>query len=564
MFRNLNALAQKQFDVLVIGGGIYGAAVTWEAASRGLSVALVEKDDFCGATSANSLKTIHGGLRYLQHADFQRMRESISERTTLMRIAPHLIHPLPVLVPTYGHRLKGREVMALATFANDLISFDRNLPDPEKRLPHGYTISRRECLQRLPGIPENNLTGGAVFYDAQAYNTERLVIDFLHSAVQSGAEVANYVQAVGFRRQANKVIGIEARDHLTGSTFDIQARMIINTAGPWVNSVLGLLGPAQPPAQLALSMNIITRPLFERFAVGLSAPKSYQDADALLNKGNRLLFFSPWRDRSLIGTTADPYHGAPDNFEITETEVQRFLNEINQAYPAANLTLDDVTFVHAGLLPSPGIDHKSGDARIAKHYQLIDHRQAGIDGLLTVVGVKYTTARHVAEKVIDHVSTRQEKPLPKSTSAMTRLHGGQIDRFDDFLQTAVQQQPCGLDASTLRHLVYTYGSNYPTVLQSFDMQTTANLGMTRSLLQAETRHAVRQEMAQTLGDVLFRRTDWGSAGHPGAEVVAFTAEVMAAELGWTPDHTRQEIEAVNTRFAFGRGTYAAALAGSTL
>jgi glycerol-3-phosphate dehydrogenase len=156
--------------------------------------------------------------------------------------------------------------------------------------------------------------------------------------------------------------------------------------------------------------------LFEKFAVGLSAPRSYRDSDAFLNKGSRLLFFSPWRGHCMIGTTADPYDGEPDDIQVTEAYIQRFLDEINQAFPPARLTLDDVTFVHAGILPSSGSDTKSGDARIAKHYQIYDHRQDGIDGLITVIGVKYTTARNVAEKVVDHLFRRTDRQPPRSLS----------------------------------------------------------------------------------------------------------------------------------------------------
>lgn len=204
MKRNLEELSNTQFDVLVIGGGIYGACVAYEATLRGLSVALVEKQDFCGATSANSLKTIHGGLRYLQHADFKRMRESIYERRTLMKIAPHLVHPLPVLVPTYGHGLKGIEAMTVALKINDLVSCDRNLglPDPQKHIPTGRTLSPTECLNTLPGISADGLTGGAIFHDAQVYNSERLVLAYLQSATQLGLRVANYLEVTGFYKLA--------------------------------------------------------------------------------------------------------------------------------------------------------------------------------------------------------------------------------------------------------------------------------------------------------------------------------------------------------------------------
>ena len=209
MQRDLTKLSQNVYDLLIVGGGIYGAGVARDASLRGLSVALVEKADFGCATSANSLKMIHGGLRYLQHGDFKRMRESIYDRRILMQIAPHLVHPLGVVVPTYGHGIKGKEVMTIALAINDIVSCDRNVGiDPHKHIPPGRTISKTECLQLLPGIDAKDLTGGAVFCDAQVYNSERLVLSFLRSAAQKNADLANYVEVIGFLQQGNCITGV--------------------------------------------------------------------------------------------------------------------------------------------------------------------------------------------------------------------------------------------------------------------------------------------------------------------------------------------------------------------
>ncbi|NEP08246.1 MAG: FAD-dependent oxidoreductase, partial [Okeania sp. SIO4D6] len=274
MERNLTELTNQVYDVLVIGGGIYGATLAREASLCGLSVALVEKNDFGAATSANSLKTIHGGLRYLQNADFKRMRESIHERTTLMRIAPHLIHPLPVLIPTYGHGLKGKEALSIALAVNDLVSCDRNrLLDQQKHIPNGRVISQKKCLELLPGISTQGLTGGAIFYDAQVYNSERLNISFLRSADQKGATLANYVEVNGFIQNDNRITGVTAIDRLTGNKLDIRGQTFINTSGAWVNKILGMVNQQErSPFGLAKAMNLVTtRPLFEKYAVGITS-----------------------------------------------------------------------------------------------------------------------------------------------------------------------------------------------------------------------------------------------------------------------------------------------------
>jgi len=550
MQRMLTTLDRTPYDLLVIGGGIYGACVAWDATLRGLSVALVEQADFGAATSSNSLKIIHGGLRYLQHADFRRMRESITERRTLMQIAPHLVHPLPILVPTYGHGLQGPEVFAAALRLNDLVSFDRNrLRDPQKHIPRGRVLSKQACLQHLPGIDPQGLTGGALFHDAQVYNSERLTLAFLQSAAQAGATLANYVEVTGLQLDHDRVTGATACDVLHGEYVDIRARTVVNACGPWVPHVQRLLNrpPPASPLRYAKSMNLITRPLFDHYAVGLPSRVSYRDANAVVHKGKRLLFVAPWRGRSIIGTTQTACTEAAGDVSITEQDVQAFLDEVNQSYPPARLQRDDVTFVHGGHLPLSRFDAQTGAVQLAKQYCIDDHRQDGIQGLISVTGVKYTTARQVAERVVDRVFVmRGEKPV-RSRSATTPLYGGQIEQLDIFIQTETAKHPQGVDDADLRRLIANYGTAYPNVLKYLDADPAGD-----AVLRAEVRHAVREEMAQRLSDVIFRRTEFGTAGEPQAGVLRVCAEVMQAELGWSAARMEQECQLVHERYALAR------------
>ena len=233
MKRNIARMSNKTYDLLIVGGGIYGATCAWDAASRGLSVALLDKGDFGSENSSNSQKIIHGGLRYLQHGDFGRMRESIRERTTLMRIAPHLVHPMPCIIPTYGHIMRFAMPFALKIF--NLASFDRNrLNDPQKHIPDARIISKEDCLRLIPGIMANGLAGGLIWHDSQAYNTERLVLSFIRSAEKAGADVANYLEVVGFLMDGNRVTGVKARDILDDHELEFQAKIVLNASGAWV------------------------------------------------------------------------------------------------------------------------------------------------------------------------------------------------------------------------------------------------------------------------------------------------------------------------------------------
>ena len=213
MKRSIHRLSDKVYDVAIIGGGVYGAAVAREAALRGLAVVLIEQGDFGGATSANSQRIVHGGLRYLQHGDFGRMRESIRERSTWMRIAPHLVFPMAVLVPTFTKPVYEKSVMAIALKLNDMIGFDRNRHlEPEKQIPSGRILSKGECLAYCPELEKDNLSGAALFYDAQARNTERLTISLLLSAGASGAVVVNYARVIRFLKKSKALESMSVED----------------------------------------------------------------------------------------------------------------------------------------------------------------------------------------------------------------------------------------------------------------------------------------------------------------------------------------------------------------
>jgi glycerol-3-phosphate dehydrogenase len=549
MQRNVEQLASTVYDVLIIGGGIYGACVAWDAGLRGLSVALVEKGDFGHATSFNSLKVIHGGLRYLQHLGIRRMRESIHERRVLMRIAPHLIHPLPFLMPTYGHFLQGKESMAFALVLNDLIGFDRNrLQDPEKYLPRGQVISKAACLQLIPGIHEEGLTGGAIWYDCQMYNSERLSLSFLKGSVEFGAHVANYVEVTGFITKWDQVIGVKARDHLTGNDLKIRARIMVNTCGPWVNHIIRMFDNRYtlPKIFFSKAMNIaIGRLQLPEYAIGIASKKRYKDNKAFFHKGKRLFFIVPWRHYSLIGTTHVSFQDEPERFTITEKEIEDFLTEINEAYPAVKLTREDVRFVYSGLLPMHEPNGQTGDVSLVKRFRLYDHQyEDGIAGLLSILGVKYTEARHVAEKVVDLVCAKLGRKSRPSQTACTPVYGGNIERFRAFLRQEITRKPYGLSAETVKHLIYTHGSEYLRIVNYLheNIELGEAISVETQVLKAEVLYAIREEMALKLVDVVFRRTELGLHSTLTDQALHLCVSIMAKELGWDRARADQEVK----------------------
>jgi glycerol-3-phosphate dehydrogenase len=576
MKREFHQLAASTYDVLIIGGGIYGACAAWDAALRGLSVALLEKGDFGQATSSNTLRVIHGGLRYLQHGDLGRLRHSIQERTAFMRIAPHLVHPLPFVIPTYGHALRGREALFMALLINNVIGFDRNrLQDCQKYLPSGRIIRKKEFLRLFPGVEETGLTGGAIVYDCQMFSSERLVLSFVRSAVGAGARVANYAEVFELLSKGDRVLGVKARNLLNGCEVEIRAKVVVNTTGPWLDRVLSQGDSRSPTRNTAFSkaFNIlINRQLIPRYALGIYTRTRFKDRDALLSKGSRLLFLAPWHNRTLLGTVHLPYDCDPDQCRVTEEEIQSFLNEVNDAYPTAQLVRQDVCFTYGGLLPMGS--HAQGGVQLVKHYRIRDHKKDdGVDGLISVMGVKFTEARHVAEKTVDLLVAKLGAMSRKSQTTMTPLYGGKIEQFSTFLAEEFRKKPQHVSRDAFQSLLYLYGSAYPEVLKYIDSdfypcQSDHRVSIFKgqpkpsaegcsdlsdefrsgdsSLLRAEVFHGIREEMAQKLTDVVFRRTSLSLPGNQKNEFVGMAAALMAKELDWDDVRTQRELSEVET------------------
>jgi len=551
MNRDLTRLADREFDLVIVGGGVYGACAAWDATLRGLSVALLERGDFGHATSANSLKLVHGGFRYLQHADIVRIRQSSHERTTLMRIAPHLVHPIPFAIPTYGHGMRGKEVLSVALLLYNLVSIghNRGLKDPEKRIPFGHLLSREECLELFPEIEPKGLTGAVVFYDGQMHAPPRLVFSYIASAATAGAEVANYTEVEGFLGDDRRVTGVRVRDRLTGDEFEVRGRLVLNTSGPWAAEILERCANHRltPPVRFSKDWYLVVdRALVQRHA--LAVPSHHTDPNAIVSRGRRHLFLIPWRGRTLIGSSHVPYRGAADDFAVNEEDLRELVDEINDCFPSAALKRSDVSFCYAGLVPMDDEGDESADVKLGRRHRIIDHeREHGLAGLVTIVGVRFTTSRYVARKTIDLVFRRMGRQSPASKTDTVPLIGGEIHNMSEFSARELEAAPNGLDKDVLAHLLQNYGSRYREVLRFYEGEP----GLLErldgsSVIKAEVVHAVRGEMALKLSDVVLRRTDLGTAGHPGDTALRECAAVMAGELGWDKARVEDELTEVES------------------
>jgi glycerol-3-phosphate dehydrogenase len=253
--RDLAALGDRTFDLVVVGGGAFGIFAAWEAALRGLSVAILERGDWAEAASANCFRMVHGGIRYLQHLDFTRIHQSNRERNILLRIAPHLVRPLPILIPTYGHGRSGPEILGAGLRAYDLLVWDRNrgIRDPALRLPPSRILSSRETLELYPELGREGLTGGALIHDGQMHSPARLALCALRSAVEHGACAANYVEVTGFVRRQDAIEGVVVEDRELGNSFDVRGRVVLNAAGAWAGPLLASPCPRGPPSPATLT-----------------------------------------------------------------------------------------------------------------------------------------------------------------------------------------------------------------------------------------------------------------------------------------------------------------------
>jgi len=556
MLRNFSALESRVFDLLVIGGGIFGACAAWDATLRGMSVALVERTDFASGVSANSYKFVHGGIRYLQHADLWRLRQSCAERSALLRIAPHLVHPQPVVVPTYARRRQGKGLLGAGMLLYDALTLDRNLGirDPERRVPLTGFFDRERVLELFPGIPTEALSGGATFWDGQMYNPTRLVLAFVRSAVESGAVAVNYAEAEDFELSDTAVEVVKVRDHLSGDVAEVRARAVLNAAGPWVPHMFAGIDRNRGALRGTYSRDacfVVKRKFPHSYAVALQGRT--RDPDALIGRAARHVFLTPWRQYTLCGVWHRVWTDSPDDVRVTPEELESFVGEVNEAMPGLGLDPAEVTMWNAGLVPFGDNEDGAVHLRYGKRSHVIDHRAThGIDNLVSLIGVRYTMARADAARAVDLVCSRLEQKFDRCKTRFVPVHGAGFERFESLVEAVCRTLGHGANRDAATALAHNYGSEYRRVLALRAEPGVGDGCLTgATTFRAEVLHAIREEMAIRLADIVFRRTDLATGGHPGPAALQEAATLAARELGWDERRRRDEIAFVERRFIVG-------------
>ena len=544
MQRDIDSLKNIQFDMLIIGGGITGACIARDAALRGLSVALIEKKDFGHASSGATSKMIHGGLRYLSNLEFKVVRESLRERRYMERAMPHLAFPLPFLLPVYKYSDKPQWMIRLGLSIYDLLSFDKNfLDDPDKYLSNHSWISKEEALFCEPGLNTNSLKGAFFYYDVQNRFAERANLEYILSASEDGAVIANYVEAKRLSKKTDEngvetVNGVVAEDLKTGmGEFNIQATVTINCSGPWGGQFASQLSK-KPKKKVLLSKGI-----------HLLFPKINQEtALTIETKDHKHFFIIPWLSYTLIGTTNTTFSGDLDSVNVTKTEALDFIKTVNEHYPA-NLSYNNVLHAYAGIRPlvtDAKKKNKKGTYNFSRKHSIIDHKKTDqTDGLYSVFGGKWTTSRSLAKIIVDKVTTRYNMICRPCMTDKVPVSGGRLGLpYNKWKRSKLAEFNGKYSEEIISHILSYYGANYTNIIKLFtkshDMQKLIN--GTSIYTRAQVVHAVENEMSLALSDFMNRRCLIGNTGVPPMDTITDIATLMGSLLGWTKVDIRREIE----------------------
>jgi len=533
------ALGDREFDVLVVGGGITGCGIARDAALRGLRAALVEKHDFGSGTSSRSSRLVHGGIRYLEHGRLRLVFESSAERRRLLRLAPHLVRPLAFVWPVYeGARISTWRLGAgLALY--DALALFRNVGRHRR-------LRAAEVTEHEPELRRDGLRGGALYFDA-ATDDARLTLANALGAAAAGAVVLNYAEVRSFlrRRGTVGVGGATVTDRLGGRDVDVRAHVVVNATGPWSDAVRRLeeATPGTPPARSAVApvvrASVGAHVLVPRARVG------NRGALTLLSPfDGRVMFVLPDGAHCVIGTTETPTTTSPDEVRATEGDVSYLLDSANGFFPNARLTRADVVSAWAGIRPLTASDASDDLGRASREHAIT----RGPGGVITIAGGKLTTYRVMAAEVVDEVERSFGRRPRRSPTVNSPLCGGDLRSVDSELAAA--RVTTG-DDDVARRLVHAYGSAWKTVWGSAIAMPggTARIVPGLPYIMGEMVYAVEHELARTLGDLLIRRTRlaFETADH-GLAVAPAVAEAIAPLLGWDAgirvaelDRLREEI-----------------------
>ncbi len=534
---NLAILNNERFDVLVIGGGVTGAGVALDAATRGYKVALVEKLDFASGSSSKSTKLVHGGIRYLSNFDFPLVHEALVERGLLLQNAPFLVHPLAFVLPMYkGDRhpvgmpfttpggVGLRWILNMGLWLYDLMAGRRNIH-------RHHHMGLGEVLKQAPALLYDGLKEGFVYYDAQT-NDARLTVALICTAAQYGAIVSNYTEVTSFLTEQGKVRGVRVRDRLGEQELTIHARHIVNATGIFSEQVEELTG-TEPQVQIEPSKGVHLVFSCEDVQLGDMAIVLPETDD------RRVIFIVPWESRAVVGTT-DTGTGDLDRPTATRDDILYLLHHLNR-YLSVHLTEENIIGTYAGYRPllRPR-NTKQSTAKLSRSHSVLESSS----GLVSIVGGKLTTYRRMAQDTVD-VLSRRDGSVPVHPTQNLPLRGS-VDWPAAQRELEVKGASLGLDRQVLAHLGRSYGSEAKVVMSLVEGDPSLGARLVEDLpyIRAEVLYACRQEMAMTPYDVLARRTSLSLIDRQrGLGALDEVAALMAKEQNWSSEQERAMVDA---------------------
>lgn len=513
-----------QFDVLVIGGGISGAWIAFYSALAGYKTALIEAGDFGAQTSSASSKVLHGGIRYLQQLDFRKVRESTMERAYFMASAPHVAKPVDFLVPTFPQLAKSKLLLTCAMYVYELLGWGqkRILDSIGIEIPRRFPLNSKELNEKI-SLEHMNHTGAIAYPEFHIQDTERTVWSVLDSARTSGAVIANYTPAREYIYEGKTVTGVMAYSESLEKPVRIDARLVVNAAGPWVDRVNRSqaeistdpvsVKPYVP--RFARGLHLVTRPLSLEVAVALT---TREQSDSKIDRGGRHVFVIPWRGCSLIGTSYTELETLDHRGENLERDINQLIDIFNELMPSERLTRDCVHWAYHGLYPLRELEGGDGVYRGTGDYVLTDNKTSDdIDGLITALGAKFTTGRVLGQKSLELVNRKFGKGVPQDSLLKTRLGCSEYQSLDSFRKQMHKKHSNLLSAEHIDHLVTTYGSDMDKVVDysqsgHFPVDPLKPVMHGQPDIYAQIFWAVEHELPKHLEDILLRRTSVGLLG----------------------------------------------------
>ncbi|MBY0438940.1 MAG: glycerol-3-phosphate dehydrogenase/oxidase [Burkholderiales bacterium] len=552
--RDLAQLAQP-FDVIVVGGGITGVNVAREAAGRGLRTLVVDKGDFGHGTSSATSKLIHGGIRYLETFEFGVVRESLRERRMLALAAPHLVHQQRFLMPAWRWSTPSTALIGAGVLLYTGLAFDRNRNMPaDMRIPLPGWLSREKTLAAVPWLDAHQLQGAFAYHDTFNLHPERLLLAFLQSAVDVGAQAFNHMEAVGFMFDRDPaaggdvaVQGLQLLDRITGERHEVRGRTVVNAAGPWMDLVLSDLGRSMGvKVNRSKGVHLLTQPVAGQAQV--------TDTVFARARSGHHVIVSPWQGHSFIGPTDTHVDDAPDAVRADEGDVALILGTLNDTiadgYP--KLRVEDIEATTVGIRPLI-VDDSKDSYTTSRRHELYDHAPSGVKNLWSIGGGKWTTGRALGVETVKALlasDALRGVPARAFDSRQATAHGAfaWAEDAQPYFDAVVRSRPTvPLDDVTRLHLARLYGTDHERILDLVEREPSLAARISdrpgRLDIAAQVAFAVTDEAACTLSDVLDRRLVIGTLGRVERAEVARVAGVMAPLRGWSAGQAAAAVEA---------------------